>query len=340
MGRITIRTIAEACGVSPSTVSNAYNRPGQLSAALREQILAKADELGYAGPSAAGRSLRSGRAGAIGVMLSDQLSYAFSDPYAIGFLVGVTQVAERAGVSVLLLNAQAPDGGPDVAAVQRANIDGIITLCIDTPAVVLEHARRRGLPVVSTYAGAGDHHVAIDDVEAGRLVGSHLHALGHRRVAVVVGGLSRTAGGPVTRAGIDDLDYVDRVAGLQQGVPGVQLSILSAGYNSFECGRAAAEAVAALDPAPTAVVGSSDVLALGLQHGLRERGLDVPGDISVAGFDDIDEAGIGGLTTVAQPIIEKGRRAAQLLLAEEGERRDEMMGVQLVVRGSTAPPRG
>ena len=80
---VTIKTVAQAVGVSPSTVSNAYNKPGQLSAAMRERILAKAAELGYAGPDASARALRSGKAGAVGVLFTDKLAYAFSDPYAV-----------------------------------------------------------------------------------------------------------------------------------------------------------------------------------------------------------------------------------------------------------------
>ena len=89
MARVTAKTVAEAVGVSVATVSNAYNRPGQLSAELRARILATAEELGYAGPDAAARALRSGKTDAVGVLLTDRLSYAFSDPYAIGFLAGL-----------------------------------------------------------------------------------------------------------------------------------------------------------------------------------------------------------------------------------------------------------
>lgn len=83
MARVTVKTLAAAVGVSPSTISNAYNRPDQLSVELRERILATAAELGFAGPDAAGRTLRVGRADAVGVLLTERLSYAFSDPYAV-----------------------------------------------------------------------------------------------------------------------------------------------------------------------------------------------------------------------------------------------------------------
>src|SRR5215204_1032704 len=102
MARLTVRTLADALGVSVSTVSNAYNRPDQLSTQLRARILSKADELGYAGPDAAARALRSGRAEAVGVVLTEQLSYAFSDPYAIGFLTGLCEVVEQRHISIVL----------------------------------------------------------------------------------------------------------------------------------------------------------------------------------------------------------------------------------------------
>jgi DNA-binding LacI/PurR family transcriptional regulator len=99
MARITVKTLAAAVGVSPATISNAYNRPDQLSAELRERILATAKELGYPGPDAAGRILRIGRAEAVGVLLSERLSYAFSDPFAVEFLTGLSEVVEEHGAN-------------------------------------------------------------------------------------------------------------------------------------------------------------------------------------------------------------------------------------------------
>ena len=85
-GRVTLQTLADALGVSRTTASNAFNRPDQLNPALRERVLALAAELGYAGPDPAGRALRSGRAGSIGVMVTERLSYAFGDPAAVATL--------------------------------------------------------------------------------------------------------------------------------------------------------------------------------------------------------------------------------------------------------------
>src|SRR5215204_7163549 len=103
MARMTVKTLAAVLGVSPATVSNAYNHPDQLSPQLRQRILATAEELGYAGPDAAGRTLRVGRADAVGVLLSERLSYAFSDPYVIELLTGLSEVAERRAISIVLM---------------------------------------------------------------------------------------------------------------------------------------------------------------------------------------------------------------------------------------------
>ena len=119
MPRVTLKTVAAAVGVSPATVSNAYNRPDQLSAELRERILAVAAELGFTGPDAAGRALRTGKSGAVGVLLTGHLSYAFSDPYAVGFLAGLAEIAEQFSTSLLLMPISDADTEGSTTAVRR-----------------------------------------------------------------------------------------------------------------------------------------------------------------------------------------------------------------------------
>ena len=131
MARMTVKTLATVLGVSPATVSNAYNRPDQLSPQLRERILTTAEELGYPGPDAAGRNLRMGRAEAVGVLLTERLWSRFSDPFAIEFLTGVSEVVEEnLGISIVLMpvSRRAPGSSPteadesDVTAVRNARI--------------------------------------------------------------------------------------------------------------------------------------------------------------------------------------------------------------------------
>ena len=343
MARVTVKTLAEAVGVSPSTVSNAYNKPDQLSAELRARILAAAQQLGYAGPDAAGRMLRSGRAGAVGVLLTERLSYAFSDPYAIGFLTGLSEVMETDGTSIVLLPLSSDGGEEDVRSVRQANIDALTTLCVSDshPASML--ARVRGIRLVSTAVDADPDSVwvAIDDERAGALVGAHLAELGHHRVAVIVD-TNGPAGGTARLLRPEDvscLDCVARLVGLRRTLPPEDLLVVSAGHNAVDSGRAAAAFLLELPEPPTAIVGTSDVLALGALQAVAARGLSAPADMSVCGFDDIAAAAEAGLTTVAQPIAEKGRRVGQLLLNPDDPDRQVLLPTRLVARRTTGPPR-
>jgi DNA-binding LacI/PurR family transcriptional regulator len=349
MARMTVKTLAAAVGVSPATISNAYNRPDQLSAELRERILATAKELGYPGPDAAGRTLRMGRAEAVGVLLSERLSYAFSDPFAVEFLTGLSEVVEEHGVSIVLMPLSArTDGSPpnadgrELTAVRNANIDAlaILSLPTDHPAAML--ARARGIRLVTTDI-SGDPEsswVAIDDFAAGAMVGEHLAGLGHSDVAVLVE-TNQPAGSPGRRLAEDQLgflDYAARVAGLGRAIAG-QVMIISGGHNSIESGATSTSWLLDHDEAPTAIVGLSDVLALGALQALASRGLSVPAEVSVCGFDDVPAAQAANLTTVHQPIREKGQHVGRLLLDPESQPRQVLLPINLVTRASTGQAR-
>jgi len=340
MAGVTLKTVAQAVGVSPSTVSNAYNKPDQLSAALRERILATAQELGYAGPDASARALRSGKAGAIGVLFTDKLAYAFSDPYAVGFLAGLAEVAEEFSTSLLLMPLSSADivGGSN--AVQQAAIDAAAIFCVpgDHPAVDILTAR--GIPTVST--DRGDHPdlcwVAIDEVEAAAKLGQHLTRLGHRDIVILVDKAEATNG--AVELSFDEVgcsDCESRIQGLEKAMPDAQMRIVSGGYNAFNSGLKGAEYVLDSQDRPTAIVGLSDVQALGAMEAMKVRGL-VPGrDLTVAGFDDIPAAEPAGLTTIRQPIKDKGRLVGRILLDAATTERQVLLPTELVVRASSGP---
>ncbi len=349
MARVTAKTVAEAVGVSVATVSNAYNRPGQLSAELRTKILATAAELGYAGPDAAARALRSGKTDAVGVLLTERLSYAFSDPYAIGFLAGLAEVAEQRGTSIVLIplpwSSDSDEEGPDLVTVRQAAIDAMTTLCVadDHPARLL--AKTRGIRLVGTNISAepDESWVAVDDEAAGRVVGEELVRLGHRRV-VAVADTNTPAGSTARRLEIGDIDCIDcaaRLRGLRAALP-EELVVVSAGYNAPASGASAArwilhELATTAAELPTAIVGLSDVVALGVLDVLRAEGVDVPGRLSVCGFDDIPSAEATGLTTMRQPIGGKGRMVGELLLDPEATPRQILLPMELISRSTTGP---
>jgi DNA-binding LacI/PurR family transcriptional regulator len=349
--RPTLQTVADAVGVSRSTVSNAYSRPDQLSPQLREKILETAKRLGYAGPDPMGRSLRRGRAGAIAVLLAPTVSYAFTDPYAVQFMKGLAETAERHETGVLLVPLK-DDDEDALATVQSASVDGFCVYCVPGWFRAMKAAWARGLPIVnSSYEGGDDADtmfVGIDEAAATRALGQHLTALGHRRVAVIGTQLEYgQPAGPVTVEKPDDLEsYVsrERLRGYRDvfaevGVDWSDIVTVNATGNSQREGEEAAAYALDRAPRPTAVIALTDVLALGVLDALAKRGLRAGRDVSVAGFDDIPDAATSQLTTVRQSATERGRVAAELLLDPPSDpaRRHVVLPAELIVRASTGP---
>ncbi len=340
----SLKTVAEAVGVSTTTVSNAYNRPEHLSTEVRERIFRVARELGYAGPHPVARSLRRGRSGAIGMLLTFQLSHAFRDPYCVQLLTGVSEVAERSRTGLLLipvvptLGATAEEIRASVQAASDALVDGVIADGMDGDHPALRAFADRGVPIVRTLDEPGVRCVLIDERAAGYQIGQHLAGLGHRQVTVVV-----DYAGPPERglAGPDEHDlypYVRlRLAGIRDGLgAGARISLIGAGRSSVASGRGAAE-VLLRHRRPSAVACTSDVLALGVLEVLGERGIAAGSAVSVTGFDDIPAAAAAGLTTIRQPIREKGQLLGRMLLDPGYPDRRVELTTQLVVRASTGP---
>ncbi|MBN9104197.1 MAG: LacI family DNA-binding transcriptional regulator [Propionibacteriaceae bacterium] len=339
---ITLKTLATELGVSTTTVSNAYSKPDRLSAELRQRILDKADELGYCGPSAAGRALRSGKTDVCGFLFGGDLSSAFADPYSVIFLGGLTRTLEQYGASVLLLRAP-EEREAEGQLFQRAAIDSIV-LCASTEGHPgLDVLRQRGVRVIATQRSEGDW-VAINDTKAGRLIGKHLDRLGHRKVVVIAPGCI-PPGEEVMEFGASELDAFpssygydrERLNGLAEKMPGAEIRVVIAGPNTREAGRAAAGYVLDDQDRPTAIVALSDVLALGVWDAVADRGLKPGRDISLSGFDDLPDAGFLGITTIRQPIARKGELAGRLAMDPDYPERQITLPIELVVRASTGP---
>jgi len=352
--RPTLTSLARALGVSPSTVSNAFNRPDQLSPALRQRILAAAREAGFAGPDPVARSLRRGSAGAIGVLFTESLAYAFTDPAAVVTLGGLAGVVAEDGLGLLLLPTSWNDAA-DRRALENALVDGLVVYSMPAADERIARARARGLPlVVANQPRLPDlPFVGIDDEGAARAAAEHVLALGHRELGVLT-----FAVGPTPREGLADLGRQEgpgyemtarRLRGFRRAAEAAALDwaavpVFETAVNEPEGARRAAHALLARAPRPSALLCASDVLALGARQAARERGLTVPGELSLTGFDDVPEAARvePGLTTIRQPLAEKGARVGRRLLAAVAggprDTRHELLGTELVVRGSTAPP--
>ena len=181
-------TVARAVGVSPTTVSNAYNRPGKLTPALRERILATARELGYAGPNPAARSLRRGRTGSIGLLFGETLAYAFEDPVAIEFLRGLAEGTAEHNTALQLIAALDADQQAGAASLlANAIVDGLVVWTLPERHPLLRLARERNIPLVIHGSPRldGVPFVGMDNRAAARAAAEHLLHLGHRAVAVI-----------------------------------------------------------------------------------------------------------------------------------------------------------
>ena len=354
MARVTLQTIADRLGVSRATVSYAFSRPDQLSDGLRQRIMEVADELGYAGPNPTARSLRLGRAGALGLLFSETLAYAFADPYAIGFFQGLATAAEDAGVGLLILPL--PHGDRRTETVRDAVVDAFCVVSLPDGHPALAEVLGRKLPVVvvdEPYV-RGHPFVGIDEPAAGAEAARHVLGLGHRRIGVAMVGLhddGYTGWADVTRQRSAAFEAMRaRRSGYQAacedaGVTWAEVPFYELARNSREAGRKAGHALLGRDPRPTAILTNTDVLALGILDAAADLGLDVPRELSVVGFSD-SAAEEAGLTTIRQPQQEMGEAVGHLLLAGAGhgtppplaEDGRLLFAHQLVVRGSTAPP--
>jgi DNA-binding LacI/PurR family transcriptional regulator len=340
-----MKDVARAAGVSQATVSYVYNNSGRVSQAQRDHVYAVAAQLGYTGPNAVGSSLRSGRVGAVGVVVMDSVADALEDPSTILLMRGIAEVGGLKDVAITLLSA-----GEDVRTSQalRGLVDGIVlhnmpeqhplagTLATSgIPAVAIDCPRSSGLP-----------YVGIDDQRAAGLQMEHLLGLGHRRVGVLVDKVWRKGTGGLLGAHemrrATERNTRERFAGhlkawRQAGLDPKDLRVVDAAGIDGQSGARAAELL--LDDSElTGIIALSDVHAAAAVRVAHRRGLSVPDDLSVVGFDDAPIAELTGLTTVHQPIVDKGRQAAEILLdrIDGGSRKRALLRTRLVERDSTA----
>ncbi|MCR6483481.1 LacI family DNA-binding transcriptional regulator [Amycolatopsis sp. OK19-0408] len=347
--RPTLDDVAEAVGVSRATVSNAYNRPDQLSSQLRAQVLQAAASLGYAGPDPTARSLATSRTGAIAVLLDTSLSTAFSDPALSLTLDALARVVDPHEHALLLL-----PGGPPAARVLSVQADVAVAYSLADGAPALDSVRARGLPlvVIDQPLLPGVARIGCADRAGAALAARHLVGLGHRRFGIFAA-CSRVVpgGGPLSRAEAEGAPFRDtreRLAGYLDELGSAPVVVEEAAGLSAESAMAGAFALLGRAPRPTALLCMSDQLALGVLAAAAQLGIDVPGELSVVGFDDTPPAtwSSPGLTTVRQDLAAKGRIAGELVLellaaaplsAPLSAPGSVEVPVSLVERGSTGP---
>jgi LacI family transcriptional regulator/LacI family repressor for deo operon, udp, cdd, tsx, nupC, and nupG len=317
-----ISDVAARAGVSVATVSRVLNTPSAVREDKRARVLHAIDELGFR-PSSLARGLSVGRTGVIGV-----IAPFFTRSATIGArLRGITDVAVLESYDVMIFNVETPQQRTDalLKLARRDRVDGVVVVSLPLSDAEVDGIRREGLPVVLLdVAHPRLPHVVIDDVAGGRMATQHLLARGHERIAFV-GDVPEPALGFTSsqrrregyRAALD-------AAGI---VPDPELTGLA--QHGRESARADAKRLLGLAAPPTAVFAASDVQALGVLQAAEDAGRDVPGDLAVIGFDDIEFAEVVGLTTVRQPLVEISAAGMRLLV---DELRDGPHGVAEIVK--------
>jgi len=317
--RPTLADVAAAAKVSVSTASLAFSGAGPIAAATRQRVLDAATELDYSGPNPLGRQLRQGRSGIVGVVVGDALKRSFRDPVAVQVLDGLVGTLGPLGLGVLLIPGTRDASSPLVdPLVESAAMDVAVLLwggTTDDPVVTA--LRRRGIPTVLVEGELLPDvaNVGIDDRGGIATATRHLLDLGHTRIATVTLAFNRERGeGVVDEDRMRTLDWQitrRRLLGLADaGVTPV--AVYETPASLVEHGADAGRALLSAPDRPTAVVCQSDLLAGGVVLAARELGLRVPEDVSVLGFDGLDLPWLAPdvLTTVAQPLAEKGAAVA------------------------------
>ncbi len=332
--RVSIKDVAKVAGVSHSTVSRALAGNPLVSERTRRRIERHAQKLGYT-PNALARGLVTQRTCALGVIVT-----SIADPFVAEVVRGIDQVAGDNGYRVVL-GISRNDPAREVNAVKElreSRVDAVIVASSRVGSLYGPHLQEIGVPIVlinSQHPGTFLHSVAVDDMLGAKLATQHLIAQGHR----VIGHLRGPAGYRATK---------NRLAGYRKALREAALpfdpGLIQAGDGRVEGG---AQAITFWEqtPAPTAIFCYNDMTAIGALHALKQRGIRVPQDVSLVGFDDIAFAAYCDppLTTIRQPMFEMGKRATQMALTLMRDPAipvpDVIIPGELITRASSIAPR-
>ena len=337
MPSVTIRDVAREAGVGVGTVSRVLNNSDSVSAQTREKVLAAIAELNFS-PSETARRLSLGKTRTIAVVLP-----FFTWPSYVERLRGLNISLADSGYDFVLYNIDSPARRDAVfeKLIGGDRVDGVIIVTLALSDAVVARFQRADIPVVlvdATHPALTS--VSVDDVLGGYYATRHLIDLGHQRIAFI---------GDYMENDMGFRSVEKRFVGYYQALEEADLPFYPQYHQQGPHGRRSAQEMARrllkLTSPPTAIFVHSDTMAIGAIEAAAELGLDVPCDLSVVGYDDVDAAEFLKLTTIRQQLYESGRRAGQLLLSllAAGQQMKPLsitLPVELVVRQTTAPPRG
>lgn len=335
----TIYDVARRANVSTTTVSKVLSNTPYVSARTKERILEAMRDLHYA-PSLAARGLTGNRTYVLGLVVPYDPDYLFGDPHLLEVIRGVEATANEYDYNLLLSVAHKSDQRSAYTRLLRTGyMDGAITVETFEGDEAAKEIEERGLPRVSVGYRIGPN--PVNSVHSNDYLGAfeavnHLLALGHRRIGVV--------SGPAHFMGAMD----ERMRGARDALANQQLeldpALVTYGDFTIESGYRAAIALLEAPERPTGIFAMNDRMAAGVMRQARENGLNIPADLSLVGFDDVPLTTLvePPLTTIRQPSYELGKVAAQKLFeminGDLQQFEPIVLPVELIVRGSTAPP--
>jgi LacI family repressor for deo operon, udp, cdd, tsx, nupC, and nupG len=320
--RATITDVAAEAGVAASTVSRAFSNPGRVNAHTREHVLAVAERLGYV-PNPTARALESGRTDTLALLVPD-----ITNPYFSGVIKGAERAAAAAGKTLVLGDTQ-ENLALETQLVERLGpaVDGFLMAAARLPDADLRAAAERNRIVLLNRAMPGMACVVADYESGTRQVVDHLASLGHRDMVFLAGPVGSWSG-------------ARRWSGLQKATKSQGMTARRLGPYSPTLDGGPAAADAAVASRATAVVCHNDMLAIGVLRRLAERGVRVPDDLSVVGFDDIFGADFchPPLTTLAERTQDAGAAAVDVVLHRYDAAGVLALPTELKVRASSGPP--
>lgn len=330
----TIRDVAVLANVSPITVSRVLNNPAAVSPATRARVEAAIEELGYI-PNQIARSLRSNRTNTLALVLTD-----ITNPFWTTVARSVEDAASAQGFAVILCNTDENEAKQNdyLSVLLRKRVDGFLLVPARSEPSAVERIQRQKVPVVvldRCVPGATVDVVRSDSEQGAYALTQHLIDLGHRRIAML--------SGPQDVSTAQERVQGYRRALEEAGIPVEESWILRGAYTVASGYESARDLLAQAEP-PTAFLGANNFIALGAMRAIREAGLGIPEDISLACVDDIPDWLVGEpfLTVAAQSPYDLGRRATERLLHQIREPeahtpQEILLPTELIVRRSTGP---